>query len=638
MQKKSLETMVYSAAGVAAMGLILIAFNAVTGAVKQRVDLTKEKAYTLSDGTKAILRRLDTPVKIRFYCTQSETATPETVYFRDYARRVEDLLAEYKQIARDKLVIEKLDPQPDSNAEDSARLDGIEGRDLADGEKFYLGLAVSVLDEKQAVPFLDPNRERLLEYDLSRAITRVVNPERPVVGIMTPLPVFGTPMNPTMMQMGRQGQEPWAIVTELKNDYTVKRVDLDTDKIDDDVKVLMVIHPRDITDKAQYAIDQFILRGGKLIAFLDPQSIVDSQRDQNPAMGAMAGHGSSLDKLLKAWGLAFDTAKVVADLNFKMQLAGRDGQPNEAPAFLAVTSEGINANDVVTGPLESIWLPFAGAFTGTPVTVLKETVLLQSTKDAQLVDGLLAKMSGESILKEFKSADTRYALAIRLNGRFKTAFPNGKPEDEKKEADKKDEKTAAKTPDRSLKEFPGDNTVILVGDSDMLFDQVALRQVQTPFGAFATELNGNLNFAQNAVEQLAGDSNLITVRSRAAQSHPFTRIAKMQAVAEEAYQSKIKELEDNLAETQQRLNELQQSKQGNQRFILSPEQQAELDKFRKKEAEVKIQLKEERKKLRQGIDSLETRVKWWNIAAMPAVVSLSGLALAFYKRKRTAAK
>src|SRR2546425_6701679 len=259
MKKKSLETILYSAAGIAAMALIVIAFNVITSTVKKRVDLTKEKAYTLSAGTKAILAKLDTPVKVRFYCTQSESSTPDPVYLNGYAKRVEDLLTEYRQAAHGKLTIEKYDPQPDSDAEDSARLDGVEGETLRNGDRFYMGLAISLLDEKQAIPFLDPNRERLLEYDLSRAISRVITPEKPVVGIMSPLPVFGMPSNPMMARMGQQGQQPWVIVNELKNDFAVKRVGMDVDKIEDDIKVLLAIHPRDIADKAQYALDQFVL-------------------------------------------------------------------------------------------------------------------------------------------------------------------------------------------------------------------------------------------------------------------------------------------------------------------------------------------------------------------------------------------
>ena len=379
-------------------------------------------------------------------------------------------------------------------------------------------MAVSKLDEKQAIPFLAPNRERLLEYDLSRAISRAVTPDKPVVGIMTPLPVFGMPANPMMMRMGQQGQEPWVLVNELKNDFNARRVGMEVDKIDDDIKVLLLIHPREISDKAQYAVDQFIMRGGKLLAFLDPLPLVDA-REQNQMLGSIPNSGSSMEKLLKTWGISFDTTKVVADLNFKMKVGGRNNQPQDAPAFLSVTTEGINNDDIVTSQIDNIWLPFSGAFSGTPVQGLKETVLLKSTTQSQLVDGFMANLSGENIIKEFKPSGTAYALAIRLTGKFKTAFPNGKPEEkkdeDKKEGDKKDEKAAEKKPDDSLKETKQDNVVILVGDADMLYDHFALRQMQSPFGALSMAMNGNLNFAQNAIEQLAGDNNLIGVRSRA---------------------------------------------------------------------------------------------------------------------------
>jgi ABC-type uncharacterized transport system involved in gliding motility auxiliary subunit len=643
MKKKSLETLIYSAAGVAAMALLLVAFNVITGAAKSRVDLTKERAYTLSPGTKAILNKLDTTVKIRFYCTQAESSTPDTVYLKGYAKRVEDLLTEYRQAAHGKLVIEKYDPQPDSDAEDSARLDGVEGETLRNGDRFYMGLAVSLLDEKQTIPFLDPNRERLLEYDLSRAISRVITPEKPVVGIMSPLPVFGMPSNPMMMRMGQQGQQPWVIVNELKNDFNVQRVAMDVDKIDDEIKVLMVIHPREISDKAQYAIDQFVMRGGKLIAFLDPLPMVDT-KEQNQMFGNIPNSGSSLDKLLKAWGLSFETAKVVADLNFKMQIGGRNGQPQEAPAVLSVTSEGINKDDVVTSQIDNVWLPYAGAFSGTPVAGLKETVLLKSTTDSQLVDGFMANLSGQNVLKDFKASGTSYNLAVRLTGKFKTAFPNGKPEDkkddEKKDADKKpEEKVAEKKPDDSLKETKQDNAVILVGDADMLFDNVALRQTQTPFGVFSQAMNGNLNFAQNAVEQLTGDSNLIGVRSRATQNRPFTRIKKMESVANEKFQSEIKRLEDSASEAQRKINDLQQQKKDkDQRFILSPEQTAELAKLRKEQAESRKRLKQVQKDFRKEVVSLQSTVKWMNILAVPAAVTLSGVVIAVAKRRKTSAK
>lgn len=639
MKRKSIETILYSTGGVVAMVLILVAFNVVTGTFKKRIDLTQEKVYTLSDGTRKILAELQSPVKVRFYCTKSEVASPQTVFLSSYAKRVEDLLEEYQQAARGKLVVEKYDPQPDSDAEDRARLDGVEGQTLQNGEPFYLGLAVSKLDQTQAIPFLDPNRERQLEYDLSRAISRVVAPEKAVVGIMSPLPVFGMQANPMMMRMNQQGQEPWALVSELKNDFTVKPIGMDVDEIGPEVKVLLVIHPREISDKAQFAIDQFVLRGGKLIAFLDPLPLIDS-KEQNQMLGNIPNSGSNLDKLLKEWGLAFDTTKVVADMNFKMQIGGRGGRAQEAPAFLSITPEGIDPDDIVTAQIDNIWLPFAGAFTGTPAAGLKETVLLKSTKSSQLVDGFMANISGENIIKEFKPSGTQYALAVRLTGKFKTAFPNGKPEDKKDETAKEGDKKPAeeKKPAEFLKEGTGENSVILVGDADMIYDAFSLRQIQSPFGNMAMAMNGNINFAQNAVEQMAGDNNLIRVRSRAVQNRPFELVKKMQAEAEANYRSKIKELEDSLADTQRQLNELQQNKDKGQRFILSPEQQATIENFRKKEADVKIKLKEERKKLRQDIDGLQNRLKWFNIAVVPLLVSASGLTLAFYKRKRTSAK
>lgn len=630
MQKKSLETILYSSAGIVVMLVIIIAINVIAGAKPLRVDMTQDKAYTLSAGTKAILKKLDTPVKIRFYCTQGETATPETVYLKSYAREVQDLLQEYQEVAGKNLIIEKYDPEPDSDAEDSARLDGLEGKQLSDGDTFYLGLAVSLADSHVAIPFLDPSRERELEYDITRAITQVLTPEKPTVGIMSALPVFGEESNPMMQQMGRQGSPAWTIVQQLQQDYNVKHIEMTADKIDDDVKVLIVIHPKDISDKTQYAIDQFVLRGGKLIAFLDAESAFAS-RQQNPMNGEMGGVSSSLDKLLKAWGLSFDTSKVVADLNFKMQLRGQDGQPTEAPAFLALTSDGINSNDIATAQIDNVWLPMCGAFTGEPAPGLKETVLLHSTKQSELVDGFLAGMSGESILNGFKPSGVDYKLAVRLTGKFKTAFPDGEPGES-------GTNQVAET-GNSLKESQTETSVVLFGDADLLADDFTLRKIDTPFGTMVSEMNANLDLVQNLVEQMAGDSNLIGVRSRATMDRPFTRIKRLEAAAEARGEAKIAELQQSLQETQQRLSELQQQKKDkDQRFILSPEQQAEIANFRQKQAEVSKELRQAQKDLRKEVVSLETRLEWENILAMPFGVTLAGLGIAFIKRKKTSAK
>jgi gliding motility-associatede transport system auxiliary component len=639
MQKKSLETILYSAAGVVIMAAILIGINVITAPVHERVDLTKEKAYTLSAGTKAILAKLDTSVKVRFYCTQPENATAYSVYMKTYAKKVEDLLSEYQQAGHGKLVIQKYDPQPDSDAEQSAQLDGIEPQNLPGGERFYLGLAVSQLDAKQAIAFLSPDRERELEYDISRAISRVVTPEKPIIGVMSPLPVFGAEPNPMMQQMGQQQQQqpPWALITELQNDFTVKRIAMDVGKIDDDIKVLVVIHPKEITDAAQFAIDQFIMRGGKLIAFLDASSQVDSQ-NQNPMMGQMPGGGSTLDKLLKAWGLQFDTTKVVADRNFTMNLSQEGDPSQQRPVWLALTPEGINSNDIATAELDNIWYFSGGAFTGTPVPGLSETVLLKSTKDSQLVDGMLANFSGENILKEFKPSGIQYALAVSLHGKFKTAFPDGSPQEKKDEAKDAKDKTPEKKAGASLKETKEDNTVVLIGDADMIYDGFTLRRVNSPFGTMAMAMNGNLNLAQNLVEILSGDNNLIAVRSRAVSAHPFTRIKKLQAEADARLMDKEKELEDSFNKTEARMNELQQQKSPNQRYIESPEQKAEIDNLRKTAAKIKADQKLVQKDLRKDVNALQHKTEVVNIATMPLLVILTGVGLAVFKRKRNSAK
>jgi ABC-type uncharacterized transport system involved in gliding motility auxiliary subunit len=641
MQKKSYDTILYSTVGVLVMLVILIAANFLVGALRWRADLTQEKAYTLSAGTKTILKNLPAPVTIRFYVTQSESATPATVYLKGYARKVEDLLAEYKQLAGGKLKIEKYDPQPDSDAEESARLDGLEATALPGIERFYMGIAVKCADQMQSLAFLQPERERLLEYDLTRAITRVEKPEKPTVGVMSPLPVMGMQANPMMMQMGQQGTPPWTIITELKNDYNVKSVPMTVDKIPDDVKLLVVIAPKDISDTAQFAIDQFLMRGGKLMAFLDAQSLADN-RQQNQMMPNMGGGGSSLEKLLKAWGIQFDTTKVVADLRYQMQLRGRGGDPENAPAWLSLSPGAINTNDVASGQIDSIWLPLSGAFTGTPVAGLSETVLLQSSKDSQLVDAMLANISADNILKEFKPSGVNYKLAIRLSGKFKTAFPDGEPKekkDDKSDADKKDDKTESKKPADLLKESPGDAVVVLFGDADMLYDPFTMRRIDSPFGAMQMAMNANLNLAQNIVDQMAGDSNLIAVRSRATVNRPFTRIKELEAAANEKFQSEIKRLEDSATETQQKINDMQvQKKDKDQRFILSPEQRAELEKLRKQEADANKHLKQVKKDLAREVVSLKSRVKWITILSVPIAVMLVGILIAVVKSRKTSAK
>ena len=312
---KSPTVLLYSSVGVAVMGVIVIALNVLLRPVVSRVDLTQDHLYTLSEGARNVLKRIDTPVQIRFYFSESDPQTP--VELKTYASRVEDLLNELQTSAKGKLELKKLDPIPDSDAEDSATLDGVEGQQInpMSGDKLYFGLAVRCLDETASIPFLVPSRERLLEYDLIRAITQVIKPTKPILGIMSGLPVFGGG-NPMARAMGQPAQDPWLFVDQLKSDFEVRQVELSVEKIDDDIKVMLVVYPKAITPAAEYALDQFVLRGGKLIAFLDPSAVTDPASNmggqQNMLQAAAAG-GASLDSLLRAWGLKFDIGHVVSD-------------------------------------------------------------------------------------------------------------------------------------------------------------------------------------------------------------------------------------------------------------------------------------------------------------------------------------
>ncbi len=625
MQKKTLETLLYSAGGVIALAAIVVAVNFLTSAFNARIDLTHGSVYTLSPGTKAILSKLEAPVKIRFYYTQGGNAVP--VGLKTFAKRVEDLLSEYRSAANGKLVIEKFNPEPDSDAEDSATLDSVEGQMTNTGEKFYLGISVSFLDKKAAIPVLAPDRERLLEYDITRAISQVTAAKKPVVGVMSALPVLGRPLNPVQKQ---QPLEPWVLASELKRIFDVRKIEVDAQKIDDDIKVLLVIHPRNITEVTEYALDQFVLRGGRLIAFVDPYAYFDQQPDmQNPFGGAQAGQ-SSFYTLFKAWGIDVNMGKVVADLTYTSG-AG----PRLLPTLLSLNNEALNQEDVVTSQVGTMLIPFGGTFSGTPAAGLIQTVLAHTSKNSMPVDLIIATLSGEPSTRGFEPSGKELPLAIRLTGKFKTAFPAGKPEPYTPRGERKPEEK--KPAEAQLKESTAENSVVLVADVDMLTDGAAV-DVQDVFGQrLVVPRNGNLAFAQGMVEQLSGDSALIGLRSRAAFSRPLTVIRQIEAQAQQSYLGKIKELEDSLNQTQEKLQALQKARASSASAVLTPEQLAEIENFRQKSVETRKDLKEMRKTLRVETDTLEFWTKLANIGLVPLLVMVLGISLALAKRRRLGA-
>ena len=633
---KKVESWLLPIASVIAVLIILVVVNVLGNFLKFRVDLTENRLYSLSPGTRNILDKLDTPVEIRFYYSKDNSAMP--VPLRTYAQEVENLLAEYQQSGHGKIQIVRLDPKPDSDAEDSARLDGIQGQTTSlTGDKIYLGLAVSCLDAKTAVPFLSPDRETLLEYDISRAISSVVNPKKAVIGVMSALPVLGR-SSPMMMMQRQAPNPPWIFIQELKENYTVREIPVTAEKIDDDVSVLLIHYPKGITDAAQFAIDQFLLRGGKVVALLDPFSFIDSQLSGQEGMMMGGGYSATLDKLLKAWGIDFTANKIVADPNLATRIQRQNSSVESDMTVLSVTGDSINKSDPLGASTSDLLLPFAGAFQGTPATGLKEEVLVSSSKQAGLVDAGSVMMGADAVRKLYKPGNTALPLVIRLTGKFKTAFPQGKPAAAPSPSPSPSPASTPTPAPAYLKEGTKEGVVLLVGDSDFAYDQIAGREQQVLNQTVFTPANGNLNLIESSIELLAGDSNLMSIRSRASANRPFVVVNKMEAAAEEKYQNKIDELEASLTQTRQKLSELQTGKQADQKSVLSPEQQAEIKKFQENESQIDRQLKEVRKQLRQEIDSLQNWLKWLNIALMPALVTCIGLGLAFFKKRSRAAR
>jgi ABC-type uncharacterized transport system involved in gliding motility auxiliary subunit len=611
---KKHEHLIYSAVGLVAFFLILVAVNFLITRVPARIDLTEGNQFTLSEGTRKVLRQLDSPVKVKLYVSQGESVP---VQLRGFAQRVEDLVREFQNASNGNLRVERYNPKPDSEEEDAAQLDGIEPQQLFSGEQFYLGIAVNQLDRKQSIGAITPQRERLLEYDLVRAVARVAATERPTVGLMAGLPVLGEKFNP----FTRQSSDPWVLANELKREFDIKEVPLSTKEIDKDINVLLLIHPRDPQPETEYALDQFVLRGGKLIAFVDPYAYFD----QGPQMPGVPPQPSSsnLPTLFKAWGVQFDPGKVIADVVF----ASGAGQ-RYTPTVLSLNRTAMSRDDIVTGSIETLLYAFGGAFQVKPAEGLKAIELIKSSGESMLTDNINATKAGDEATRAFKPGGQALPLAVRLTGKFRTAFPEGLTSDKK---------PVPNTP--ALRESAAENSVILVADVDMLADGAAV-DIQDMFGRkVVVPSNGNLALAMGMVEQFAAGNDLISLRSRTSAFRPLTVVRQLEAEAQKQYFGQIQALEDEVQKTTAKLQELQkaQGSAGKSGQLMSAEQQAELERFRKTVAESRLALKEVRKNLRQDAESLVFWTKVANIALMPLLVALAGLGIALIRRRRTAA-
>ena len=609
------------------VGLVLVGAIAASSVVilanlPLRCDMTAENLYTLSKGSKAVLGQLTEDVTLKYYVSSSSAEMPMAL--KTYAQQVGNLLKEYERAGGGRLVVEEYDPKPDSDAEEWAQRYGVEPQTGGNpfGQGIYFGVVAVCGDREETLGVLSPRTESTLEYDLTRLVTRVAWPERPVVGVMTSLPdVLGGQMNPMMMQMGQRPPQGWAAFSELAKDYDVRTVEPDAEKIDDDIKTLVVLHAKNLSDKALYAIDQFVLRGGKLVACVDPFSIKDmqsSRSQQNPMMGQMGGDGpSTLGKLFDAWGVKFEEGKISCDLEAATKLNNGQGGVESNPAFLSLGTANMDKGDLIVSDLTNVMFPFAGAFTfeKKDMDIAFAPVITTSKDNSCSTDKMSMQYGG---MKDMVPDGKERILAARLSGTFKTAFPKG-PDG---------------TNDVSKALAEGKGNVLLFADSDFLADDFCVRMMRTPFGSIPQLINENLTLFSNAMEQFAGREELIGVRSRGASDRPFTVVNELEAEATKKWQAREAAFQEELQQTQQRLSALQKEKKGGERFILSKEQQDEIVKLRKSQAETRKQLKNVRKELTADIDSLGLRLKIINIALVPVLVVLFGLLRGYLRRKR----
>ena len=620
------------------VAVVLIANLSLRGA---RLDLTEGKLYTLSAGTKSVLQGLKEPVTLRFFF--SEKLARDVPQMRAYGQRVKELLEEYAAQSKGKIQLIVVDPEPFSEAEDRAVELGLRGAALnQQGEQFYFGLAgTNSTDDVQTIPFFQQEREQFLEYELTRLVYALSDPKKPVIGLLTTLPMQGGPVNMMQPQM----QPPWTILAQMRQVFDVKTVRPGAAKIDDDVAVLMVAHPKELPQDTLYAIDQFVLKGGKVLAFVDPLSEAAMQ-SQPRAMGMPAPESSTLGPLFDAWGIEFDKDKFVGDRKFATRVnAGQRAQRRQVIdyiAWLSLPQESVAAEDVVTGELASLNFGSAGALKKKEGASTTFTPLVSSSDDAMLVESinLMFGPDPERLLRDFKPSGERFALAARIQGPAKTAFPDGPPKAEAKEGEATDADKEKERPDPAaqLKDSKTPINVIVIADTDMLDDRFWV-QTSDLFGErLATPFNGNGSLVINAIDNLTGSAELISLRSRSRSSRPFTVVADIRRAAEARFREEEKALQEKLEAAEKKIAELQKERPGSKGQVLTPEQRAAIEGFRTEMLETRKALRDVQHKLQRDIDRLAGWIKAINIGLIPLLVALVAVALAAIARQRRYAR
>lgn len=632
----------FSTVGLVVLAGLVLVSTLITDALFQgvRIDLTENKIYTLSAGSKNVAAGLERPVELNFFF--SREATKDALSWRNYGKQVQELLEEFELASEGKLTLRVIDPEPFSEEEDQAAAYGLEAVNLtAGGDAVYFGLAAIADDSDKpadVIGFFQPDRQEFLEYDIARLIYQASRAQKPTVGLISDLEVNGG-----LDMMTRQRKQPWIAIEQLKDLFNVKTLPRDLEEIESGVDLLLVVHPKALPDNTLYAIDQFVLGGGRAMIFVDPLA----EQDRSAMMGVPASSdlASDLPKLLAAWGISYDPLMFVGDYQLALPVQVEPGGPpvkHLAILQLSEDNHGVK-DDIVISQLESINLSTAGYLKAAAGATTAFQPLLVSSEYAMPIaaDKLMNIKSPAELSAGFAPTGERYAFAARVTGPAKTAFPDGVPvesndeESEQAEGEQQEAKPTEVSPIDAEQRIGGNVNLVVVADTDILSDRLWV-QLQSFFGQqIAQPFADNNAFLTNSVDYLSGSSDLIEIRSRGRFIRPFTVVQDMNREAQAAFHEKEQNLQQQLEATEQTLMELQSQRddKGNA-LTLSPEQEQEIMRFEEQKLSIRKQLRDVQHQLNKDIDQLAFNLKLINIAAVPALLTLLVIGVALMRRRR----
>lgn len=602
-----------------------------------RLDLTENDLYTLSPGVEGILSRLEEPITLRLYL--SRKLAPLLPGITSYAQRVKELLAEFEQAAAGQLLLEVIDPEPFSEDEDRAVGYGLQGVPIGEGDTlFYFGLVgTSAIGEEEVIPFFQPDRAEFLEYDLAKLVSQLANPTQKVIGLMSSLPLAGGPSSP--FAPGGHGH-PWVIYDHIEQLFDVRPLPPDTTAIPEEIEVLMLVHPKSLGDPTLYAIDQFVLRGGRALIFVDPHAEADQPGlSQFGARGGGAQRSSDLPVLFDAWGIEMLPGKVIGDLTFARRVQFRRESRMavaDYPVWMEVPGTQLAPEDIVTADLQTLSLATPGAISKIEGRETEVVPLIETDDQAMAINVGLVQFSTDvaSLLQSYRPDDKTYTLAARVRGKVRSAFPGGPP---KEASTGKSDAAPQPSPPPHLPESQGPINVVVVADTDLLQDYFWV-QVQSFLGqriGIPTASNGA--FVANALDNLSGSNDLIGVRTRGGYKRPFTMVRGLQQQAEREFRQVEQDLLERKRATERKIQDLQAKRPEGGALILSAEQEQELERFRQELVQIRADLRRVQRELHRNIDRLDSWLKFLNIGLMPLLIGLFGLAISIKNGRRRGA-